>query len=229
MPLTIGPYTIDREQPSVSIEDKEAIRRFHELYYRRWLAGGDTINLSWFGYQALKTPLDLWMYQELLVRTRPDVVVETGTYQGGSALFLAMVLEQIGHGHVVTIDIERREDRPQHPRITYLLGSSTDATILAEVKRRTDGRALVILDSDHHRDHVYEELLGYSPLVQPGGYIIVEDTNVNGHPALPEFGPGPMEAVDRFLSETNDFVADDRCERFLLTLHPRGYLRRTGK
>jgi cephalosporin hydroxylase len=88
------------------------------------------------------------------------------------------------------------------------------------------GRALVILDSDHHADHVYEEMRTYSAPVQPRDYLIVEDTNLNGHPAFPEFGSGPMEAVDKFLSQNDDFVFDERCERFLLTLNPRGYLRR---
>jgi len=71
-----------------------------------------------------------------------------------------------------------------------------------------------------------EELRLYAPLVAPGCYLVCEDTNVNGHPVYPEFGPGPMEAVDRFLSENDEFVIDERCERFLLTMHPSGYLRR---
>jgi cephalosporin hydroxylase len=87
-------------------------------------------------------------------------------------------------------------------------------------------RAMVLLDSDHSADHVYEEMMAYSPLVQTGDYLIVEDTNINGHPAYPDFGPGPMEAVERFLSDNDEFVIDQHCERFLMTLHPRGYLRR---
>src|SRR5437667_344596 len=69
-------------------------------------------------------------------------------------------------------------------------------------------------------------MIAYGPLVQVGDYLIVEDTSVNGHPTFPEFGPGPMEAVDRFLSENDEFVIDQRCERFLMTLNPRGYLSR---
>jgi len=69
-------------------------------------------------------------------------------------------------------------------------------------------------------------LIAYSSFVKSGDYLIVEDTNVNNHPVVRDFGPGPMEAVDRFLSQTNDFVIDERCERFLMTLQPRGYLRR---
>jgi cephalosporin hydroxylase len=169
------------------------------------------------------------MYQELLVRTRPEVVVETGTCFGGSAFFIATILDQIGHGRVVTIDIEPVIDPPQHSRLSYFTGSSVDPAVVAQVAEAVGGsRALVILDSDHSADHVYSEIQAYSPFVQLGDYLIVEDTNVNGHPAWPDFGPGPMEAVDKFLSESDEFVVDPACERFLMTLNPRGYLVRTA-
>jgi cephalosporin hydroxylase len=137
------------------------------------------------------------------------------------------VLDQIGHGQVITIDIEDRSGRPQHPRITYLTGSSTDPLIVGQVKQRVrNSRVMAILDSDHREPHVLNELTIYSELVHPGDYLIVEDTSVNGHPTFPGFGPGPMEAVEKFLARTDDFVIDERCERFLMTLHPRGYLKR---
>jgi cephalosporin hydroxylase len=84
----------------------------------------------------------------------------------------------------------------------------------------------VVLDSDHRADHVYKELLAYNGFVRSGDYLIVEDTNINGHPVIRDFGPGPMEALDLFLSQTSEFVIDERCQRFLMTLQPRGYLRR---
>jgi cephalosporin hydroxylase len=228
MTVQLGNYFPDRDQPPLSAGDAEIVRRFHDLYYRRWLEGGsDTINLSWFGYQVLKCPLDVWLYQELLVRTRPDIVVETGTWSGGSALYMAMILDQIGHGRVITIDLETKPDRPEHPRLSYLTGSSIDPHIVAQVGDAVGkGRALAILDSDHSGAHVYQEMLAYSPFVQVGDYLLIEDTNVNGHPVWPDFGAGPMEAIDRFLSENDDFVIDQRCQRFLMTLNPRGYLRR---
>jgi cephalosporin hydroxylase len=168
--MQLGKYFIDREQPALSGEENEIIRQFHELYYRRWIiAGADTINLSWYGHQILKCPLDLWLYQELLVRTRPDVVIETGTWCGGSALYLALVLDQLGHGRVLTIDIEAKAHRPEHPRIAYVTGSSTDPAIVARMKHSVGSeRAMVILDSDHHAAHVYDEIIAYSPLVQVG-------------------------------------------------------------
>jgi cephalosporin hydroxylase len=224
----IGNYFPDRDQPPLSPGEADFVRQFHELYYRQWLEGGaDTKNLSWFGYHLIKCPLDLWIYQELLVQTRPDVVVETGTWYGGSALYMAMIQDQIGRGRVITIDIEQKPGRPSHPRLTYITGSSVDEAVIAQICEAVGGeRAMVILDSDHHAAHVYDEIIAYSPLVQVGDYLIVEDTNVNGHPVSPEFGPGPMEAIDKFLSENSEFVIDRRCERFLMTLNPRGYLRR---
>ena len=85
---------------------------------------------------------------------------------------------------------------------------------------------MVILDSDHRKDNVLAELRAYSPLVQPGDYLIVEDTNVNGHPLVPDFGPGPMEAVDEFLATDDSFEIDPAREKFYMTFNPRGYLRR---
>jgi len=227
MTTPIGPYFPDRDQPKLSFRDERVVRRFHKLYYNRWPQGADTISISWFGYLLLKCPLDLWMYQELIVRRRPDYVIETGTLAGGSALYFAMLFDQLEHGHVITIDIENRPDRPEHPRITYLTGSSVDEEITAKVREEVgDGRAMVVLDSDHRAEHVYEELVAYNSFVKSGDYLIVEDTNINNHPVVPDFGPGPMEAVDRFLSQNKNFIIDERCERFLMTLQPRGYLRR---
>ena len=227
MSFPIGDKIIDRDQPPLSAAEIDVINCFHDLYYRRWLAGGDTIDASWFGHVVRKCPLDLWMYQELLVRRRPDLVIETGTLFGGSALFLATVMDIIGHGRIITIDREEKPNRPAHPRISYWLGSSVDPSIVTEARKAAgNGRTMVVLDSDHAMAHVYREIVSYGPLVQVDDYLVVEDTNVNGHPTYQEYGPGPMEAVDKFLAETDAFAIDPRCERFLMTLNPRGFLKR---
>jgi cephalosporin hydroxylase len=198
---------------------------FHRLYYN---SGSRTwSNTYWLGTQTQKCPLDLWIYQELLNELRPAAIVETGTASGGGALFLASVCDLLGHGEIVTVDIEERR-RPSHPRVTYLSGSSTEREVVARVTRFVGDRApvLVILDSDHSREHVFEELRTYAPLVTSGSYLVVEDTNVNGHPVLPDFGPGPMEAVEEFLAASSDFSVDAGREKFMLTFNPRGFLRR---
>ena len=197
---------------------------FHGLYYDS-AVWKDTY---WLGTRAQKCPLDLWIYQEILHETRPDLILETGTAHGGSALYLASVCELLSRGEVVTVDISPFEGRPEHDRITYLTGSSTADDIVAQLEKRVAAhdRVLVILDSDHSRDHVLDELRTYGRWVSPGSYLIVEDSNVNGHPVLPEHGPGPMEALDEFLAESDEFEIDSAREKFFFTFNPRGYLRR---
>jgi cephalosporin hydroxylase len=170
----------------------------------------------------------MWQYQEILHDLRPDLVVETGTAYGGSALFLAHTLDLLGTGRVMTVDVEPRPGRPEHPRIEYVSGSSVDASVVAHLSHAAAQAktVMVILDSDHKRDHVLAELRNLGPLVTPGSFLIVEDTNLNGHPVEPDYGPGPMEAVNAFLSECGEFEIDPRWEKFFLSFSPRGYLRR---
>ena len=200
--------------------------RFHNLYYVRSRRTWEST--KWFGHRMLKCPFDLWMYQELIVRLRPDLIVETGTFEGASAFYYASLLDLLGHGEIVTVDIEERANRPQHPRITYLAGSSTDEQVVERVRGKSQDKStvMVILDSDHTEPHVRRELDLYSPLVTPGSYLVVEDTNVNGHPVFPDFGPGPMEAVVDFLTETAEFEVDSDMERHLMSFNPNGWLRR---
>jgi cephalosporin hydroxylase len=212
--------------PVTNAQADAMTRRFHRLYYDRrpqtWS------NTSWLGTKVAKCPLDLWVYQELVQELRPALVIETGTFLGGSALFFASCMDLVDHGRVITIDVEPRPGRPTHPRITYLSGSSTDPSILETVRREAaeGGTVMVVLDSDHTYDHVLAELDAYAPLVTENSYLVVEDTNVNGNPVLPDFGPGPHEAVDAFLERRPPFVRDRTREKFLLTFNPGGWLRR---
>jgi cephalosporin hydroxylase len=217
-----------RLKVSAASSPAESAEPFHQLFYETAYAKGDAWNPKWLGVAALKCPLDLWMYQEILHEIKPDIILETGTARGGSALFLASILDLLGSGELVAIDIVRRPEWPTHPRITYLTGSSTSAPIMAQVHARVAGgsRVMVILDSDHKKDHVLDELRLYSPLVTKGSYLIVEDTNLNGRPVFPGFGPGPAEAVDDFLAANTAFERDRSRERFFVTFNPGGYLRR---
>ena len=140
------------------------------------------------------------------------------------------VCDALGNGRVISIDIAEGPGRPPHPRIQYLQGSSTAAETVARVRELIgEGeRVLVILDSDHSAAHVLEELRLYAPLARSGDYVIVEDTDVNGHPVAPEHGPGPFEAVQEFLRGSDDFEIDRSREKFHLTMNPSGYLRRKG-
>ena len=217
--------------PAVAAELKDPERRlvdeFHDMYYRAWQKGSGTIDISWQGYRTLKCPMDMWTYQEIIFETRPDLIIETGTFLGGSALFMASICDLVGNGKIVSIDLKKRENLPQHPRISYWTGSSVSEEILQRVRETARGcKTMVILDSDHAYQHVKRELELYAPLVSSGCYLIVEDTNVNGHPTNLEHGPGPWEAASEFMTRTNDFKVDKSRERFLLTLNPNGYLKR---
>ena len=203
--------------------DRRAISRAHDVFYESdaWTKA------TWLGAQALKNPLDLWIYQEILHETRPELVVETGTYRGGSALYLASMCDLLGVGEIVSVDIEPlREDYPAHPRITYLGGrSSTDPEVVAEIRARAEGRpTLVVLDSDHSQAHVEAELSAYAPIVPVGCYVIVEDSNIGQ--IRKDLMPGPLQAVEVFLARTDEFVVDRDREKFLITFNPSGYLRR---
>ncbi|QDV38019.1 CmcI family methyltransferase [Tautonia plasticadhaerens] len=204
----------------------QAVGAFHMLFYDSAARTWD--NTHWLGARVLKCPTDAWIYQEILWDTRPDLIVECGTRFGGSAFYLATLCDLIGHGEILTIDVDTRyTTRRDHPRITYLAGSSVDGAILDEVRRRAEGRSVMaVLDSDHSRDHVLAELYAYAPIVTPGQYLVVEDTNINGHPVLPGFGPGPMEALREFLAGNDAFEIDRDREKFFMTFNPSGYLRK---
>ena len=208
-------------------DEEKIVETFHKLYYEGYAAGKTWADTYWLGVRTLKCPLDLWIYQEIIFDVKPDVIIESGTAYGGSALFLASICDLVNNGEVITIDIAKNL-RPSHPRIKQLLGSSTSEETVRTVGSLINGKGavLVILDSDHHKEHVLDELRTYSTLVTKGSYLIVEDTNINGHPVVPEFGPGPMEAVEEFLKENDDFVVDNTREKLLLTMNPRGYLRK---
>jgi len=205
---------------------RNIVDQFHELYYnshsRTWN------NTFWLGVPVLKCPLDLWIYQEIIFEVKPDIIIECGTAYGGSALFLASICDLVNKGKVITIDIQDIPGRPPHNRIRYLIGSSVSKETIRRIEPLISEKdiVMVILDSDHRKEHVLEELRIYSNFVTIGSYIIVEDTNINGHPVYPDFGPGPMEAVEEFLKENRNFIIDESREKFFLTFNPKGYLKR---
>jgi len=214
---------------------------FHKYYDKHTLWHTTT----WMGVPCWKLPFDAWVLQELIFKYNPQYIIETGTAYGGSALFYASILDTMGAvGHVITIDIDDsarksidynyRAKRLWRERVTAIKGSSIDPDIVDQVSTFSTGRmvsprnskCIVILDSWHSEEHVTKELELYSPLVKPEGYLIVEDTHVNGNPIEWEWGGGPKEAVYKFLETTDDFEIDKRCEKFIMTFNPDGFLRR---
>ena len=144
---------------------------------------------SWMGVPIIQLPADIIATQEIIWATKPDLIVETGVARGGSVLFMASVLELIGKGKVIGIDIDIRahnrdsiERHPMAKRVVLIEGNSADSNTLSKVKAEipTGGSVMVVLDSDHSRDHVLAELRSYGPLVTTGCYLVVADT-ILGH------------------------------------------------
>ena len=194
---------------------QEIIDDFHSLWYSEAAKGITWGGTSYFGHKVWKNPTDLHLYSELIFQLRPQLIIETGTAFGGSALWMAHLLDQIGSGRVLSIDLKEIErNYPHHPRIIYVGGhSSTDETVLDQVSDAVEwdvGPVMVNLDSDHSEKHVYAELNAYAPMVTENSYLVVEDVDVNGHPVYPEHGPGPYEALERWLPQHPEFVRDER-------------------
>jgi cephalosporin hydroxylase len=218
------------------VNDQEIIDAFHLLWYERrqrqtWR------NTTWMGHELQQCPTDLWVYQELIERVRPAVFVELGIKRGGLTHYVASLFDLLygsdsSTGRIVGVDLTVEAARAavgSHPRVTLIEGSSTDRGTFERVRKECAGRsAMVLLDSDHTEAHVRAELELYHPLVRVGSYIIVNDTNIGGHPALAWKESSPWDAVHRFVAEYPEFEIDRGPEKHMLTQCPDGYLQRVG-
>ena len=219
------PEHLSREE--VERVAREFTRVYHDLKEQTF---GTT---TWLRVPLVKTATDILMFQQIIAETRPELIVETGVYLGGSALLFASVQEMMGiDARVIAVDIDLSmvNDRVRDdPRIELIEGGSTDPEVVERIRSAARGkRVMVDLDADHRAHHVLEELHLYSPLVSPGCYLVVEDGFLGGRPVRPDAAPGPSEALDAWLAEDPPFEPDRWRERFLLTQNPRGYLRRIG-
>ena len=199
-------------------------------------------NFSWMGRPIIQFPQDMMAMQEIVWAVRPDLIIETGIAHGGSILFYASLLELMGHGEVLGIDIDIRAhnrqailEHPMSKRVRMIEGSSVDAAVVAQVQAAAEGkRAIVVLDSNHTHAHVLAELRAYAPLVCEGGYCIVMDTLVEDMPQRfftedrPwRVGDNPKTAVAEYLRSDDRFEVDANLEaKLLITVAPGGYLRR---
>lgn len=203
---------------------------------RRWLNHHHSDVLfercTWMGVKAWKNPMDAWIYQEIIHEVGPDVIVEIGSASGGSTLYLAHLLELIGNGVVVSVDVDRSTFVAEHPRIVTVTGPSSAAGTLDRVSELCRGqRCLVIHDADHTKEQVLVDLHAYAPLVSVGSYLVVEDGIVDLFHPWEHLGvtyEGPLSAIEEFLRTPNEleFEVDSDRERYVLTANPRGFLRR---
>jgi cephalosporin hydroxylase len=222
-----------QEQSSIERLGDMTLREYlmYHYYYihQGYRYGAPKLQQRWLGHDIIKTPMDCWVYQEIIWETKPDFVIELGVMFGGATHFYASILDMVGHGEVLGIDVSLAKAKPaQSSRIRYLEGSSTAPEMVEQVRGIVAGkRVLVIADSDHEKNHVLAEIRAYAPMVNVGGYFVVEDSlnDVMGYHPVPN--EGPKAAADAFLAENDDFVLDRRWgERYIMSLNPNGFLLR---
>jgi len=198
-------------------------------------------HFTWLGRPIIQYPQDILIIQELIWKIKPDLVIETGIARGGSLIFTASILELIGKGNVIGIDVDirkhNREEIEKHPmfkRIKMIEGSSIDKKIVKKIFKLAERKKkiLVLLDSSHTHSHVLEELKSYSPLVNKGSYVVVFDTVLedmpkNSFPNRPwDKGDNPKTAVKEFVKKSNRFKIDVDMERkLMITSNPSGFLK----
>jgi cephalosporin hydroxylase len=204
--------------------------------YHRWLYESKAYeNTTFQGVNIRKSVSDLWLYQEIFFALKPKLVIEFGTWTGGSALYFTTLLEQLHgrNGHlVVTVDVNCGyvDNRAERPGIEFVTSTSTNKAVVNKITqyRSAFGEApcFAILDSDHSKKNVLAEMIALRSILKPGDYLVVEDGNINGHPVLPEFGPGPYEAIQEYERlYPDDYIHDrEREKKFGFTFAPNGFL-----
>jgi cephalosporin hydroxylase len=230
-------------------ESPEAFRLVSDAWLRVGWDQKYVYSFTWLGRPIIQLPEDLLRLQEVIASVRPDVIVETGVAHGGSLVFYATLCKALDRGRVVGVDIEVRphnrqaiEAHPLFPLIELIEGDSTDPDTVARVAAQVgpSDSTLVLLDSNHKKEHVLGELRAYADLVTPGSYFVVMDAIAERLAGAPRSEPdwswnNPASAMAEFLKEDARFVVEE--PRFLfneglvaerVTYWPRGFLKRVG-
>jgi cephalosporin hydroxylase len=176
---------------------------------------------KWRGVKLRKFPTDLILYSQVIYKLKPDFIVETGSAEGGSALFFGDMMELFGgQGHVISIDINK--PNVSHKRVELITGSSVDISLFENVSKKLSGKVMVTLDSDHDKKHVYNELSLYSGIVTSGQYLVCEDTYRRGR----RLRNGPGRAISRFLNENKNFKMENVDDDFYYGCTRGGWLKK---
>lgn len=237
------------EKQSCNQEVKDLSSKFINLEALRHYC----YHFTWLGMPIIQYPQDIIVMQELIFKTKPDLIIETGIARGGSLIFYGSMLElnkiyfKNTNYHVLGIDIDIREHNRKAienhfiyklGHITMLNGSSTDSNIISFVYKFASryNNIMLVLDSNHSHSHVLNELNAYCKLVSQNSFIVVFDTVIEYMPdnAFSDrpWGKGnnPLTAVNTFLSEHSDFIIDNYySNKSLITAAPSGFLRRVAK
>lgn len=232
---------------TVDVFSQEGLEMVSSLWVKLYAQYKLTHNCTWMGVPIIQFPEDVMMMEELIWKVRPDVIVECGFAHGGSALFYASLMELMGKGIVVGVDVEIRpynriavQNHPMSHRVRMVEGSSIEADTIAQVKSfiRPGDKVVVLLDSNHSKDHVAKEIELYREMVSPGSYLVVMDGAQAFVWDMPDGKPewkddNPLAAIDDFMATPvgqSEFEVDEHFTRLFVTSNPKAYLRRkTGR
>ncbi|APO51717.1 cephalosporin hydroxylase [Bradyrhizobium diazoefficiens] len=213
----------DNGASKLTFASKEGFELISKVWLRATWDAKYVYNFAWMGRPIIQLPDDLIRLQELIWQLKPDVIVETGIAHGGSLIFHAGLLQVIGRGRVIGVDIEIRphnrkaiEEHKLFPSITLIEGSSVAPETIAKVSSliAPDERVLVILDAKHSKDHVLAELAAYSPLINVGSYILACDGIMEMVEGAPRSAPdwswnNPRQAALQFVEQNPDFRIEE--------------------
>jgi len=238
----IKKFELERSARIESYKDEKDFIRAGKEFIEKSMPLKYSYNFSWLGRPIIQYPQDIIAMQEIIWKNKPDLIIETGIAHGGSLIFYASILELIGKGEVLGIDIEIRqhnrkaiEQHPMFKRITMLEGDSVSNEIIEQVKNISENKekVLVCLDSNHTHEHVLKELEIYSPFVSVNSYLVVFDTIIEDVPNKLSNqrpwakGNNPKTALYEFLKDRDDFIIDNIIDnKLIISVAPEGYLKR---
>lgn len=238
----IAEFVEERKQRILSNASNDELKQAAASFNTASNKSQYSYNFSWMGRPIIQYPQDMVAMQEIIWELKPDLIIETGIAHGGSLIYYASILELIGKGEVLGIDIDIRshnraeiEKHPMFKRIKMIQGSSIDQQIVEQVASVAKDKktVLVTLDSNHTHEHVLSELEMYAPFVTKGSYLVAFDTIVEDLPN--DYMPGrpwrqgnnPKTAVQEFLKSHPEFETDKSIDyKLLISVGPDGYLKK---
>jgi cephalosporin hydroxylase len=235
------------EKKKIQLSDPQAFEILSEIWLRSGWDNKYVYTFSWFGRPIIQLPEDMIRIQEMIYSIKPDVIIETGVAHGGSLIYYSSLCKAMGKGRVIGVDIEIRPHNRQaievHPLFSYITlfeGSSTDTDVVGKVKNEilSGDTVLILLDSNHTKDHVLSELKAYSSLVTVGSYIVAMDGIMEKVTGAPRTQPdwiwnNPQQAAFEFVKGNPDFeiveppfVFNESSLSNKVTYWPSGYIKR---
>lgn len=233
-------YSKDGKETEIDIFTSDGLKELADLWIKASSFHKLMYEPTWCGVPVIQYPSDMIIMQELIWKIRPDVIIETGVAHGGSLIFYSSILELIGKGEVIGIDVDIRKyneiaikSHPMSKRIKLIQGSSIDSEIITKIQKniKSDQKILVVFDSCHSYQHVKKEMELYSSFVSQNSYMVVMDGAQSQVWDIPNGRPewkhdNPLRAINEFLEENSNWEVDKYYNRFHITSNPCGFLKR---